>query len=81
MPIRVGLPEAAARDVLDQFGLTYRIRFRAGTGWPSGTVVETDPRAGTPVLPNQRVTLVVAEPPSPAATTTRPGRPTVRPTR
>lgn len=81
MPILVGLPEAVAREVLDQLGLTYQIRFRTGSGWPSGTVIETDPRAGTPVLPNQRVTLVVAESPSPSAATTRPGRPTVRPTR
>lgn len=81
MPILVGLPEAVAREVLDQLGLTYQVRFRTGSGWPSGTVIETDPRAGIPVLPNQRVTLVVAESPTPSASTTRPGRPTVRPTR
>ncbi|MGW0434639.1 PASTA domain-containing protein [Micromonospora sp. NPDC003197] len=81
MPILVGLPEAVAREVLDQLGLTYQVRFRTVPGWPAGTVIETDPRAGSPVLPSQRVTLVVAEPPSPSAATTRSGRPTGRPTR
>jgi hypothetical protein len=78
VPPVVGLPEAAARSLLDQVGLTYRLQFRAST-LPAGTVIETDPPVGTLVAPGQQVTLVIAdaptEPPT-MATPTTPAGPT-----
>ncbi|MBE1486193.1 Stk1 family PASTA domain-containing Ser/Thr kinase [Plantactinospora soyae] len=60
VPPLVGLPEQAAVDLLEQFGLVPRIRFR-GSDRPPGTVLETDPPAGDEVAPGDRVTLVIAE--------------------
>ncbi|MGI5212532.1 PASTA domain-containing protein [Plantactinospora sp. CA-290183] len=70
MPTLVGLPEQAARDLLDQLGLVPRVRLRP-SDQPAGTVLETDPRAGEPVGAGDLVTLVVAEPlaPTPATPT------------
>ncbi|SBT49927.1 PASTA domain-containing protein [Micromonospora auratinigra] len=76
MPPLVGLPEAAARAILDRLDVDYRVRTRASDR-PAGTVIETDPAAGEPLRDGDRVTLVVAEP---AAPTTGAGTPTSAPT-
>ncbi|MEV4753914.1 PASTA domain-containing protein [Micromonospora sp. NPDC049559] len=63
MPPLVGLHEVAARELLDELGLTYRLRFRAAPQQP-GAVVDTEPKAGTLLRPGDLVTLVIAEEPS-----------------
>jgi hypothetical protein len=73
VPPLVGLPEATARAVLDQFGLTYRLQFRS-SGKPPGTVIETDPAPGTTISRDQQITLVIADGP-----TSRPTNPTASP--
>ncbi|KKK06288.1 hypothetical protein LQ51_09210 [Micromonospora sp. HK10] len=77
MPPLVGLPEAAARAALDRLDVDYRVRTRE-SDQPAGTVIETDPAAGEPLSPGDRVTIVVAEPA--AAPTTTAGTPTSGPT-
>ncbi|MGR6316428.1 PASTA domain-containing protein [Micromonospora soli] len=76
MPPLVGLPEAAARAVLDRLDVNYQVRTRA-SDQPAGTVIETDPAAGEQIPEGDRVTIVVAEP---AAPTTGAGTPTPGPT-
>lgn len=75
MPPLVGLPEAAARAVLDRLGVDYRVVTRPSDR-PAGTVIETDPAAGAPVVEGDQVTVVVAEA---AAPTTGAGTPTPAP--
>ncbi len=76
MPPLVGLPESAARAILDRLGVDYRVETRE-SGRPAGTVIETDPAAGEPIGDGDRVTLVVAERTAP---TTGAGTPTSGPT-
>ncbi|MFI2708722.1 PASTA domain-containing protein [Micromonospora sp. NPDC018662] len=59
MPPLVGLPESAARLVLDRLGVDYRVQ-RRSSDRPAGTVIATDPEAGYSVGAGERVTLVVA---------------------
>ena len=59
MPPLVGLPESAARSVLDRLGVDYRVQ-RRPSDRPAGTVIATDPEAGYSVGAGERVTLVVA---------------------
>jgi hypothetical protein len=61
VPPLVGLPEQEAVELLEQFGLVPRLRFR-GSDRPAGTVLQTDPSAGREVAPGDEVTLVIAEP-------------------
>jgi hypothetical protein len=82
VPTLVGLPAPAARVLLEQYGLTPELRF-VPSDEPAGTVVATDPEAGTEVAPGDVIVLVVAEPrvPTPPTGPTRgptgPGSPTV----
>ena len=76
MPPLVGLPEAAARAILDRLGVDYRVETRTSDR-PAGTVIETDPAAGELISEGDQVTLVVAEA---AAPTTGAGTPTPEPT-
>ncbi|NES15916.1 MULTISPECIES: PASTA domain-containing protein [Micromonospora] len=72
MPPLVGLPESAARAILDRLGVDYRVETRESDR-PAGTVLATDPAAGEPIADGDRVTLVVAEratPTTAAGTTT-----------
>jgi len=59
VPTLAGLPEAAARAELDGLGLVYRLRYR-DSNQPAGTIVETDPPAGTEVATGTEITLVIA---------------------
>ncbi|SCE69244.1 PASTA domain-containing protein [Micromonospora viridifaciens] len=65
MPPLVGLPEAAARAVLDGLDVPYQVQRRASEQ-PAGTVIETDPAAGEPIAAGEPVTIVVAEAVTPA---------------
>lgn len=77
MPSLVGQPEATARAALDRLGLVYRLEFRTSDRTP-GTVIETEPGAGTTVPLGTQVTLVIAEAPTaPAPTATPTATPTV----
>ncbi|WP_446217642.1 PASTA domain-containing protein [Micromonospora sp. IBHARD004] len=75
MPPLVGLPEAAARAVLDRLGVDYRV-VRRTSDRPAGTVIETDPSPGEAISEGDQVTVVVAEA---AAPTTGAGTPTPGP--
>ncbi|WP_200208253.1 PASTA domain-containing protein [Micromonospora coerulea] len=75
MPPLVGLPESAARAILDRLGVDYRVETRRSDR-PTGTVIETDPATGDLISEGDRVTLVVAEA---AAPTTGGGTPTPEP--
>ncbi|GAB3148314.1 hypothetical protein GCM10027290_32850 [Micromonospora sonneratiae] len=82
MPPLVGLSESTARAILDQYGMTYRVRSRVAPGWQPGIVIDTDPRAGVLLVPGQEVTLVVTEaPPTATATVTPSPGPTATRTR
>ena len=74
LPSLIGQPEATARAVLDRLGLIYRLDFRASDQAP-GTVIETEPGAGTPVPPGALVTLVIAEAPTAPPRTVLPTTP------
>lgn len=75
MPPLVGLPESAARSLLDGLAVDYRVERRTSDR-PPGTVIETDPDAGEPVAEGDEVTIVVAE----AAASASAGTPTSDPT-
>lgn len=61
LPDLVGLPREAAEAELDRLGLGYRSRLRP-SDQPAGTVVDTEPGAGTLVPVGTDVTLVLSEP-------------------
>ncbi|MFV2083961.1 PASTA domain-containing protein [Micromonospora sp. LOL_021] len=72
VPTLTGLPLADARAELDERDLVYRLEQR-GSDQPAGTVLETDPPAGTEVPPGTEILLVIAatntEPTGPAEPT------------
>jgi hypothetical protein len=74
VPPLIGLPDVTARALLDQLGLSYRLQFQVAPQ-PADTIIETDPPAGTPVTPDQPITLVIAEPPAVPPTTATPSAP------
>ncbi|MEV0728671.1 PASTA domain-containing protein [Polymorphospora sp. NPDC050346] len=78
VPPVLGLPEAVARGLLDQFGLTYGLEFRDSDEAP-GTVIEVQPGVGTEVPPGEQVTLVIAQAPAPTVTPTVSPTPSVTP--
>ncbi|MEV0391812.1 PASTA domain-containing protein [Polymorphospora rubra] len=78
VPPVVGLPEDAARQLLDQFGLTYGLEFR-DSDEPPGTVIEVQPGVGSEVPPGEQVTLVIAQAAAPTAPPTGSPTPSVTP--
>ncbi|KXK61813.1 hypothetical protein AWW66_11550 [Micromonospora rosaria] len=68
VPPLVGLAQGTAETILDRLGVRYRLTYRSAPDRP-GTVIETDPAAGTPVPAGQEVTLVISEGPASAPTT------------
>ncbi|MFC7547257.1 PASTA domain-containing protein [Plantactinospora sp. GCM10030261] len=72
VPPIVGLPQDAARTVLDQLGLAYRLEFRESDR-PPGVVLATDPEAGAQVPEGTVITLVISQAPTtPSATEVSP---------
>ncbi|MDG4761079.1 PASTA domain-containing protein [Micromonospora sp. WMMD710] len=79
VPPVAGLPQATAEGLLDRLGLPYRVVYRPSE-LPPGTVVGTDPEAGTTVSTGEDVLLIVSQArpstgssptaPSPTATST-----------
>ncbi|SCE86389.1 PASTA domain-containing protein [Micromonospora coriariae] len=60
VPPLAGLPQATAEGLLDRLGLTYRVVYRPSE-LPAGTVVGTEPDAGTRVPTDEEVLLVVSQ--------------------
>lgn len=71
VPPLAGLPQATAEGLLTRLGLPYRVVYRPSE-LPPGTVVGTEPEAGTSVSTDDEVLLIVsqAEPPTGASPTT-----------
>lgn len=76
VPPLTGLPQATAEGLLDRLGLAHRVVYRPSE-LPPGTVVGTEPEAGTSVSTDDEVLLVIsqARPSTGASPTT--ARPTV----
>ncbi|MEW2429876.1 PASTA domain-containing protein [Micromonospora sp. NPDC047644] len=76
VPPLAGLPQATAEGLLARLGLTYRVVYRPSE-LPPGTVVGTEPEAGTSVSTDDEVLLIISQaPPSTGASPTTPS-PTV----
>ncbi|MGQ5260766.1 PASTA domain-containing protein [Micromonospora sp. ZYX-F-536] len=60
VPPVTGLPQATAEGLLDRLGVTYRVVYRP-SGLPPGTVVGTEPGAGTTVATDEEVLLIVSQ--------------------
>ncbi|MEU8152759.1 PASTA domain-containing protein [Micromonospora sp. NPDC048986] len=71
VPPLAGLPQATAEGLLARLGLAYRVVYRPSE-LPPGTVVGTEPEAGTSVSTDDEVLLIIsqAEPPTGASPTT-----------
>jgi serine/threonine-protein kinase len=80
VPSLVGLTEAAARQECARVGLDCVVQRRADDSQPPGTVLETNPVAGTKVSRSDTVTLIVAEAPSPSPEPSPTAEPTPTPT-
>lgn len=76
VPPLTGLPQATAEGLLNRIGLAYRVVYRPSE-LPPGTVVGTEPEAGTSVSTDGEVLLVISQArPSTGASPTTPS-PTV----
>jgi beta-lactam-binding protein with PASTA domain len=76
LPKLVGMNLARAKDSLADRGLTAKVTYKSTTRYAAGTVISQSRKAGAGVLPDTRITLVVAktpppptEPPAPPPTT------------
>jgi hypothetical protein len=76
VPKLVGMKLTSAKAALAGRGLRGRIKYRSTSRYPAGTVISQSRRTGAGVLPDTRITLVVAKAPPPPATTAPPPPPT-----
>ncbi|MET7706232.1 PASTA domain-containing protein [Micromonospora sp. NPDC005413] len=76
VPPLAGLPQATAEGLLNRLGLAYRVVYRPSE-LPPGTVVGTEPGAGTPVSTDDEVLLVISQERSSTASTPTTPSPTV----
>ncbi len=60
VPALRGLTQEAAQQALSRRGLSARLKFRATTEAPEGTVIDSDPPEGQDVPPDSVVTLIIA---------------------
>jgi hypothetical protein len=60
VPALKGLSQDAAQQALSRRGLSARLKFRASTEAPPGTVIDSDPAEGQEVPPDSVVTLFIA---------------------
>jgi PASTA domain len=65
VPRLVGMTLSGAKAALAERGLRGRVSYRTTGRYPAGTVIAQSRRGGAGVLPNSRVTLVVAKAPPP----------------
>jgi PASTA domain len=80
VPNLVGMNLARAKDALAERGLKVSVKYRSTDRYPAGTVVSQSRRTGAGVLPESRITLVIAKSPPPPPTTAPPP-PTTTPER
>jgi hypothetical protein len=80
VPKLVGMRLASAKAALANRGLRATVRYRSTASSPAGTVISQSRRTGAGVLPDSRITLVVAKAPPPPPTTAPPP-PTTAPSR
>jgi hypothetical protein len=78
VPRLVGMRLGRARSALSDLGLTGTVRYRTTARHVAGSVISQSRKAGTGVLPNTAIVLVVAKAPPPA-TTAPPPPPTAAP--
>jgi hypothetical protein len=69
VPRLVGTDLVGAKEALADRGLRGRVRYRSTARHPAGTVISQSRRSGTGVLPDSRITLVVAKAPPPPPST------------
>jgi hypothetical protein len=79
VPRLVGMSLDDAKEALADRGLRVKVRYRSTGRHPAGTVITQSRRGGAGVLPDSRVTLVVAKTPPPP--TTAPPPPSTAPSR
>jgi hypothetical protein len=80
VPKLVGMRLTSAKAALADRGLRARVTYRSTASAPAGTVISQSRRTGAGVLPDSRITMVVAKAPPPPPTTAPPP-PTTRPAR
>jgi hypothetical protein len=80
VPSLVGMGLADAKAALADRGLRAAVRYRATARYRAGTVISQARGAGAGVLPDSRITVVVAKAPPPPPTTAPPP-PTTAPSR
>jgi hypothetical protein len=72
VPKLVGMSLARAKETLAGRGLEATVKYKSTARFPAGTVISQSRAAGAGVLPDSRITLVVAKAPPPAPPTTPP---------
>jgi beta-lactam-binding protein with PASTA domain len=72
VPRLVGLKLTEAKAMLADRGLRGTIKYKATARYPAGTVISQSRKTGAGVLPDSRITLVVAKAPPPPPTTAPP---------
>jgi len=80
IPNLVGMKLARAKDALADRELNATVKYKATARYPAGTVISQSREAGVGVLPDSRITLVVAKAPPPPPSTAPPP-PTTSPSR
>lgn len=80
VPELVGMRLATAKAALARRGLRATVRYRSTARHPAGTVLSQSRGTGAGVLPDSRITMVVAKAPPPPPTTAPPP-PTTTPSR
>ena len=80
VPELVGMRLTTAKAALADRGLRARVTYRSTASRPAGTVISQSRRTGAGVLPDSRITMVVAKAPPPPPTTA-PRPPTTTPAR
>ena len=80
VPELVGMRLTTAKAALARRGLRATVRYRSTARYPAGTVISQSRGTGAGVLPDSRITMVVAKAPPPPPTTAPPP-PTTTPSR
>jgi PASTA domain len=80
VPKLVGMRLTSAKAALADLGLRARVTYRSTARYQAGTVISQSRRTGAGVLPDSRITMVVAKAPPPPPTTAPPP-PTTTPAR
>jgi PASTA domain len=80
VPKLVGMRLTSAKAALADLGLRARVTYRPTARYQAGTVISQSRRTGAGVLPDSRITVVVAKAPPPPPTTAPPP-PTTTPAR